>query len=137
MLPDKSMVVLQLLGASWWYRDNCIPKLWSHCSKFLYLYMVFLQHCFHSEQHCFLLEETVFNVLQIFQTDWVEHSTKSSLVIQNSCSIDYPILCHPSYTSVLYQLSSLTIIYLILGVKSCSPTLLVKMYFNCRPPSHQ
>ena len=30
-----------------------ITKLWALCSYFLYLYMVFLQHCFHSEQDCF------------------------------------------------------------------------------------
>ena len=47
--------------------------------------MVFLQHCFHSEQHCF-------PVLRIFQTDWVLSNTQSSLVIQNSCSIDYPCI---------------------------------------------
>ena len=32
--------------------------------------------------------------MQIFQTDWVDSSTKSSLVIQNYCSIDYPVFCH-------------------------------------------
>ena len=55
--------------------------------------MVFLQHCFRSEQHFFLLEQTVFNVLQAFQTDWVESSTQSSPVIKNSCYIDYPVFC--------------------------------------------
>ena len=66
-----------------------------------------------------------------------EYSTQSNLVIHNSCSIDHPVLYHPSCTSVLSQLSSLTIIYFILRVKSWSPTLLVAMYANCRPPSHQ
>ena len=77
------------------------------------------------------------NLIQKFQTDCVDSSTKYSLFIQNSCSIDYPVLCHPSCTSVLSQLSSLTIIHFILEVKSCSPTLLVEMYANFRPPSHQ
>ena len=48
--------MLQLLGTSCWYRDNCITKLWAHCSYFLYLYMVFFQHSFHSEQHFFHLD---------------------------------------------------------------------------------
>ena len=56
--------------------------------------------------------------------------------MQNSCSTYYPVLCHPYCTIVLSQLSSLTIIYFILGVKSCSPTLLVAMYDNFIPPSH-
>ena len=41
----------------------------------------------------FLLEQTVFNVIQTFKTDLVESSTQSSLIIHNSCSINYPILC--------------------------------------------
>ena len=61
---NKLTVVLQLLGTSCWYRDNCITKLWAHCSYFLYLYMIFLQQCVHSEQHCF-------PVLRTFQNDWV------------------------------------------------------------------
>ena len=44
----------------------------------------------HLEQHYYFIKQTVFNALQIFQTDWVDYSTQSSLVIQNSCSIDYP-----------------------------------------------
>ena len=111
--------------------------MWDKGSYFLYLYMVFLQHFFYSEQHCFLIEQTFFNVLQIFQTDWVESSTKSSLATNNYCSIDYPVLCHPYFTIVLYQLSSLTIINFIFGVKSCSPTLLVAIYTKFRTPSHQ
>ena len=55
--------------------------------------MVFLQHCLNSEQHCFLLEQIVFNALQKFQTDWVEFSTQFSLVIKNSCYLDYPAFC--------------------------------------------
>ena len=62
-LHDKYTVVLQLLGTSCWYRDNFITKLWAHRSYFLYLYIVFFQHCFHSKQHCF-------HVLRTFQTDW-------------------------------------------------------------------
>ena len=74
--------MLKLLGTSCWYRDNCITKLWSHCSYFLYLYMVFLQHFFHSEQH-------FFHVIQTFQTDWVYSNPQSSLFMQNSCSVNY------------------------------------------------
>ena len=44
---------------------------------------------------------------------------------------------HTSCTSFLSQLSSLTIIYFTLGVKSGSPAFLVAMSSNCRPPSHQ
>ena len=54
----------------------------------------FLQHCFHSEQHIFLLEQTVFNILQTFQTDLFQSSTKYSLVIHNYCSVYYPVLFH-------------------------------------------
>ena len=55
--------------------------------------MVFLQHCFHPEQHCFNSRTDSFHVLHTFQTDQVQYSTKYSLVIHNSCSIDYPVLC--------------------------------------------
>ena len=54
---NKQAVVLQLIGTSCWYRDNCITKLWAHRSYFLYLYMVFFQHYLHSEQHFFLFFE--------------------------------------------------------------------------------
>ena len=76
-------------------------------------------------------------MIQTFQTDLFESSTKSSLVKKNSCFVDYPVFCRPYFTSVLSQLSSHIIIYFILGVKSCSPTLLVVTYTYCRPPSHQ
>ena len=99
--------------------------------------MVFLQPCFCPEQYCFLLEQTVFNVLQKFKTYWVESSTQSSLVIQNYCFIDHSLLYQPCCTIVIYQLSSLTIIDSIIGVELCSPTVLVAMSANCRPPSHQ
>ena len=41
----------------------------------------------------FLQEQTAFNVLQTFITDWDNYSTKSSLVIQNSYSVEYPVFC--------------------------------------------
>ena len=84
-----------------------------------------------------LLEQTVFNVLQSFQTDLVESSAQFSIVIQNYCFIDYHVFCHPSCTSVLSQISSLSIIYFILGVKSCSPIFLVANSASFRPTSHQ
>ena len=74
--------MLQPLRTPCWYCDNCITWLWALSSYFLYLYMVFIQQCFHSEQH-------YFTVLQTFQTDWVQSNPKSSLVIQNYFSIDY------------------------------------------------
>ena len=99
--------------------------------------MVFLQHFFIQNNIVFLLEQTVFNVLQTFQTYLAESSTKYGIVIHKYCSIDYPVLCHPSCASVMYQLSSLTIIYFIIGVKSFSPTFSVAISKNYRPPSHQ
>ena len=76
-------------------------------------------------------------LIQTFQSDWVYSSTQSSLALQNSCCVYYPVFCHPSCTIVMSQLSSLTIIYFILVVKSCSSTFLVAMSANYRPPSHQ
>ena len=84
-IHDEYMVVLQILGNSCWYRDNFITKLWTHCSYFIYLYIVFHQHWFHSEQH-------YFPVLLTFQTDWIYTNAQSSVVIQNFCSIDYPCI---------------------------------------------
>ena len=56
---------------------------------------------FSIQNNIVFLEQTVFNVLfmyktliQTFQTDWVESSTQSNLVIQKSCSADYPVFCH-------------------------------------------
>ena len=106
--------------------------------------MVLLQHRFYSEQ-CFFPSITdsvycsfhVSNLIQTFRTDWVESPTQYGLFIQNYCSIDYHVFCHPSCTSVLTHLSSLTKIYFILGVKSCSPKFLVAMSDDSRPPSHQ
>ena len=95
------------------------------------------QHIFPSITDSFQCYFRVSNLIQKFQTDWVESSNQSSLVIQKFCSIDYTILCRPSCTSFLSQLSSLDRIYFILGVESCSPTFLVAMSTNCRLPSHQ
>ena len=73
----------------------------------------------------------------MFQTDWVESSTLSNLVIENSCSTNYHLFCHTSCTSVLSRLWRLTITYFILEVKSGSPTFSVTMSANCRPPLHK
>ena len=62
-------------------------------------------------------------MIQTFQTDWVESSTKSSLVIKNYCSTDDTVSIHPSCTSLLYQLSILTMIYFIIVFKSFSKNL--------------
>ena len=35
------------------HHNICGTKLWALGSYFLYLYIIFLQLCFHSEQHCF------------------------------------------------------------------------------------
>ena len=98
--------------------------------------MVFFQNCFHLEQHCFHLDRQ-FSCSPNISNLLSRVPTKSSLVIQNSCSSDYPVLYHPSCTSVLFQFSSLTIIYLIFGFRSGSLTFLVQITSNCRPPSHQ
>ena len=82
---DKWTVGQQLLGTSCWYRDNCITKLWALSSYFLYLYMVFIQHCFHPEQHCFRLDRQFSCSSNI--SNWLSWiPTQSSIVIQNSCS---------------------------------------------------
>ena len=74
----------QLLGNSCWYRDNCITKLWSLSSYFLYLYMVFIQHCFQLEQHCFHIDRQFSCSSKI--SNWLSRiPTQSILVIQNSC----------------------------------------------------
>ena len=105
-------------------------------SYFLYLYCIILT-LFSSITVQFSILFYVSNLIQAFKTDSLKYSTQYSLVIYNSCSIDYPVSCRPSCTSDLYQLSSLTMIYFIMGFKSLSPTFLVAMYDNCRPPSHQ
>ena len=59
-----------------------------------------INNFFHSEKHCFPSRTDNFqcyfhvsNLIQTFQTDLVEYSTQSSLVIQNSCSIEFPVSC--------------------------------------------
>ena len=97
---DKYTVVLQLLGTSCWYCDNCITKLWSLSSHFLYLYMVFIQHCFHLEQHFFHLDRQFSCSSNI--SNWLSRiPTQSSLAIQNSCSSWLPCTLSP----LLYKCS--------------------------------
>ena len=69
----------------------------------------------------------------------IESSPQLNLVYSYRTLVhtDYPVSSHPSCTSFIYQLSSLTIIYFILGLKSFSPTFLVAMSVNCRSPSNQ
>ena len=75
-------MVLQLLGTSCWYHDNCITKLWNLSSYFLYLYMVFIQMCFHLEQHCFHLDRQFSCSPNI--SNWLSRvPTQYSLVIHN------------------------------------------------------
>ena len=106
--------------------------------------MVFSQHffpfgttLFSSRTDNFQCYFHVSNLIQTFETDWVESLTQYSLVIHNFCYIDYPVSCHHYCKSVLSQLSSLIMTYFILGFKSFSSTFLVAMSANCRPPSHQ
>ena len=85
MIFDKYTMVLQLLGTSCWYHDNCVTKLWDLTSKFIYLYMVFNQHCFHLEQYCFYLDRQFSCSSNI--SNWLSRvPTQYSQVIQNSCS---------------------------------------------------
>ena len=107
--------------------------LWCSISNVLYLE----QHCFPSRTDNFQCSFRVSKLIQTFQTEWVDYSNQYSLVIHNSCSIDYPVSCRPSFTSFQFKFSSLIIIYFIPGFKSFSPTLLVAMSANCRLPSHQ
>ena len=80
----------------------------------------------------------------MFQT-WYYHFKLIELIPQlnpvesyrTPCIIDYHVSCRPSCMSVIHQLSIRTMIYYILGFKSLSPTLLVAMSANLRPPSHQ
>ena len=98
--------------------------------------MVFLQHCSHSEQHCFRSGQTVFM--------FFEHSKLLSLVLNSIYSSHTELLFHRLsciLSPLLYKcpvsVFSITIIYFILGVRSGSLTFLVPMSANCRPPSHQ
>ena len=43
-----------------------------------------------------------------FQTDWVDYSNQSSLVIQESCYIDYPVLCQEPCKIYLPAKSTIT-----------------------------
>ena len=88
------------------------------------------QHCFSSITNSFQCSFYESNLIQKFQTDWVKSSNKSSLVINNYCSIDYPIFYHPSCAGVLSHLPSLTMVYFIMVFKSFSPTFLVAMSIN-------
>ena len=83
--------------------------------------MVFSQHCFtfrttllFSRKYSFQCYFYVSNLIQTFQNDWVESWTQSILVIQNSCSIDYPISCQfvswSSYDSTQSTPRQLTIV---------------------------
>ena len=62
--------------------------------------MVFFQHCFHLEQHCFHHDRQFSCSPNI--SNWLSRvPTQSSLVIQNYCSSDYPVLYPPYCTGVL------------------------------------
>ena len=59
--------------------------MWALSSYFLYLYMVFIQHCFQLEQHCFHLDRHLSCSSNI--SNWLSRiPIQYSLVIQNSCS---------------------------------------------------
>ena len=68
----------KLINRRWCYNlyelhvnhTSYITKLWAQGSYFIYLYIVYLQHCFNSEQNCFYSGTDSFHVLQKFQTDW-------------------------------------------------------------------
>ena len=112
--------------------------MWSLGSNFIYLYMFFLQKHFFIQNNIFFHPRTDnFQCSSNISTWLSEYSNQSSLFIQNSCSVDYHVWRHPYCTSVLSQLSSLTMIYFIIGIKSYSPASLVAMSTNCRPPSQQ
>ena len=49
---------------------------------------------------------------------------------RTSCSTYSYVYCNPSCTGVIYQLSSLTTIYFIMGFKSFSPTFLVEILYQ-------
>ena len=56
-----------------------------------------------------------------FQTDWVNPQFNVVYSYRTLIPTDYPAYCHPFCKTNLYHLSSLTMIYLILGFKSFSP----------------
>ena len=78
----------------------------------------------------------VSDLIQTFQSDSLDSSTESSEVIYKSSSKDLHVSCHPSFTSVIHQLSRLSVMHFILGFKSLLPTFAVAIYDNCRPPSY-
>ena len=56
--------------------------------------MVLSQHCFLFRTILLFSRKYSFKFyLQNFQTDWVESSTNSSIIIHNSCYIDYTLFC--------------------------------------------
>ena len=68
----------------------------------LYLFIHgFSSTLFSVQNNIVFLQQTVFkvffmyqNVIQTFQTYWVDSSNQSNLSIQNSCSTDYPLFFH-------------------------------------------
>ena len=67
-------------------------------------------------------------------TIYIRHIARRMHFLRNGekCKMHKMDLCEGGL-----QFSSLTIIYFILGVRSGSLKLLVPIYANCRPPSHQ
>ena len=110
--------------------------MWALSSYFLYL-RGFLLTLFSSRTLQFSMFFQVSNLIQTFQTYWVESSNQYSLVIWNSCSTGYHIYFHPYCTSFPYQFSIITMIYFIQVFKSFSSTFLVAMSNKFIPPSHQ
>ena len=103
--PKTSSIQLVVINRWWCYnfweiyvhRNICITKLWYLSSYFLYLNGFLSNTVFHLEQYCFSRTDIfrcsfhVSNLIQTFQTDWVEYSTQYGLVIKNSCS--YRLSC--------------------------------------------
>ena len=79
---DENNLVLVENSVEW---KPCITKLWDSSSYILYLYMVFIQHCFQLDQDYFHLDRQFSCVSHV--SNWLSRiPTHSSLVIQNSCS---------------------------------------------------
>ena len=100
-LPEHLLSRSTMINRRWcynWYELHVhhnihITKLWALSSYFIYLHG-FISTIFSIKNNIvFLLEQTVFNVPQTFQADWVDSSTQSTIVIHNSCSIEYPVFC--------------------------------------------
>ena len=82
-LPNGSTKINRLWYYNWWdlhVHNVCITKLWSLSSNFLSLH-VFLLKLFSSIKLQFSMLFHVSNSLQTVQTDWVESSAQSSLII--------------------------------------------------------